>query len=57
MSVMSVQDWIEEARRSLATSPMPKLKQALFVNDLLDGVARREIKFSPTVDQNDPQKN
>lgn len=53
---MSVQDWIEEARRSLAARPMPKLEQALFVYDLLDGEAKREIKFSPTADRNDPER-
>ncbi|KAL2085708.1 hypothetical protein ACEWY4_019028 [Coilia grayii] len=53
---MSVQDWIEEASRSLAARPMPRLEQALFVYDLLDGEAKREIKFSPAADRNDPQK-
>lgn len=53
---MSVQDWIEEVRRSLAARPMSKLEQALFVYDLLDGEAKREIKFSPAVDRNDPER-
>ena len=50
---ISVEDWIEEARRSLTARPMPLLEQALYLYDLLDGEAKREIKFSP--DRNNPE--
>ena len=53
---MSVEEWIGEAKRALAVRPMSKLEQALFLYDLLDGEAKREIKFSPAADRNDPQK-
>ena len=53
---MSVEDWIEEAKRSLAVRSMSKLEQALFLYDVLDGEAKREIKFSPAADRNDPQR-
>lgn len=53
---ISVEDWVEEANRSLTTRRMSKLEQALFLYDLLDGEAKREIKFSPAADRNDPQK-
>lgn len=53
---ISVEDWIEEARRSLSARPASLLEQALFVYDLLDGEAKREVKFSPLVDRNDPEK-
>lgn len=53
---ISVEDWIEEVRRSLSARPGPPLDKALFVYDLLDGEAKREVKFSPSADRNDPEK-
>lgn len=53
---ISVEDWIEEARRSLVARPMSVHEQTLFLYDLLDGEAKREIKFSPAANRNDPQR-
>lgn len=53
---MLVEDWIGEARRSLVARAISSLEQALFLYELLDGKAKREIKFSPAADRNDPQR-
>lgn len=43
---MSVEEWVEEARKSLSVQRTSLIEQAAFLCDLLDGEAKREVKFS-----------
>lgn len=52
---MIVEDWVEEARKSLSMQQTPLLEQATFLCDLLDGVAKREIMFSSPSDRSNPE--
>ncbi|XP_037402125.1 uncharacterized protein LOC119265439 [Pygocentrus nattereri] len=52
----SVEDWVEEVRRSLEGRHMSPREQALFIYDHLDGEAKTEIKFRPASERNDPEK-
>ncbi len=54
--VLPVEEWVEEARRSLGVRHMSRAEQALFLYDLLDGEAKNEIKFRPYAERNDPDK-
>ncbi|XP_022518191.2 uncharacterized protein LOC111188716 [Astyanax mexicanus] len=54
--MLTVEDWVEEVRRSLEGRHMPPLEQALFVYDHLEGEAKTEIKFRPAIDKNDPER-
>lgn len=51
---MTVEDWVEEARRSLASRHMTSKEQASFLYDLLDGEAKREVKFSSREERENP---
>lgn len=53
---LPVEEWVEEARRSLEVRPMSRAEQALFLYDLLDGEAKNEIKFRPYAERSDPDK-
>lgn len=53
---MSVEEWVEEARKSLSMQHTSLTEQAAFLCDLLDGEARREIKFSSPEDRANPEK-
>lgn len=53
---VSVEEWVDEVRRSLAVGPVPKTEQALIVYDLLDGKAKAEVKFCPSSDRDDHEK-
>lgn len=53
---LTVEDWVEEARRHLSLRPMSTAEQALAIFDLLDGEARAEIKFRPAAERDDPEK-
>lgn len=48
---LTVEDWVEEMRRSLESRHMSPSEQALFVYDHLDGEAKTEIKFRPVADR------
>lgn len=53
---LTVEDWVEEARRHLSLRPMSTAEQTLAIFDLLDGEARAEIKFRPASERDDPEK-
>ncbi|KAL2098415.1 hypothetical protein ACEWY4_007622 [Coilia grayii] len=53
---LPIEEWVEEARRSLAVRHMSRAEQALFLYDLLDGEAKNEIRFRPSTDRVDPDK-
>lgn len=53
---LPIEEWVEEARRSLAVRHMSRAEQALFLYDLLDGEAKNEIRFRPSTDRVDPEK-
>lgn len=50
---LTVEDWVEEMRRSLESRHMSPAEQALFVYDHLDGEAKTEMKFRPEADRKD----
>ena len=52
---MSVEEWVEEARKSLSLQQTPLIEQAAFICDLLDGEAKREVKFSAPDDRASPE--
>lgn len=54
--LMSVEDWVEEARRCLSVRRMPLAEQALFLFDHLDAEAKAEMKFHPVTDRDTPDK-
>lgn len=56
IDLLTVEDWVEEVRRSLIVRPVPVAEKALFIYDLLDGEAKAEAKFHPSSDQDDPEK-
>lgn len=56
IDLLTVEDWVEEVRRSLIVRPVPVAEKALFVYDLLDGEAKAEVKFRPASDRDDPEK-
>ncbi|XP_067309059.1 uncharacterized protein [Pseudorasbora parva] len=56
IDLLTVEDWVEEVRRSLIVRPVPVAEKALFVYDLLDGEAKAEVKFHPSSDRDDPEK-
>lgn len=51
---LTVEDWVEEARKSLYVQHTPAEK-ATFLVDLLDGEAKREVKFSSPTDRATPE--
>lgn len=53
---LPVEEWVDEARRHLALRPMPLAEQTLTVFDLLDGEAKREVKFRPAGERDSPTK-
>ncbi|KAL0154049.1 hypothetical protein M9458_050649 [Cirrhinus mrigala] len=53
---LTVEDWVEEARRHLSMRPMLRAEQALAIFNLLDGEARTEIRFRPVSERDDPEK-
>lgn len=56
IDLLTVEDWVEEVRRSLIVRPVPVAEKVLFVYDLLDGEAKAEVKFHPSSDRDDPEK-
>ena len=52
---LTVEDWVEEVRRSLESRHMSPAEQALFIYDHLDGEAKTEIKFRPVSERNNPE--
>lgn len=56
IDTFTVEDWVEEVRRSLIIRPAPIAERALFVYDLLDGEAKAEVKFHPPSNRDDPEK-
>ena len=53
---LTVEEWVEEARRHLSLRPMPLSEQTLNIFDLLDGEAKAEVKFRPTSACDSPEK-
>ena len=54
--LISIEDWIEEARRCLSIKRMPLTEQALFLFDHLDGEAKAEVRFHSVADRDTPDK-
>lgn len=52
---MTVEEWVEEARKSLSMQQTSLSEQATFLYDLLDGEAQREIKFISPSDRAHPE--
>ena len=52
---LTVEDWVEEAKKSLSLRQTPPTQQAAFLCDLLDGEAKREIKFLNADDRANPE--
>lgn len=52
---MIVEDWVEEAWKSLAVLQTSRGEQETFLCDLLDGEAKREVKFSTPEDRANPE--
>ncbi|XP_061574030.1 uncharacterized protein LOC133440727 [Cololabis saira] len=52
---LTVEDWVEEARKSLSVRHTSPAEQAAFLSDLLDGEAKREIKFGSPADRANPE--
>lgn len=53
---LSIEEWVEEIKRSLAARPMSSAEKTLFVFDLLDGEAKAEVKFRPHGERDDATK-
>ena len=53
---ITVEDWVEEARKSLAVRQAMPAVQATFLCDLLDGEAKKEVKFSSAQERDDPEE-
>ncbi|KAK0135597.1 hypothetical protein N1851_028547 [Merluccius polli] len=53
---ITVEEWVEEARRSLGVRPMSQTEKTLFVFDLLDGEAKAEVKLRPSGERDNPEK-
>lgn len=53
---LTVEDWVEEMRRSLESRHMSTAEKALFIYDHLDGEAKTEMKFRPEADRKDHDK-
>ena len=51
---LTVEDWVEEAKKSLSVQHT-QVEQATFLCDLLDGEAKREVKFSSPTDRATPE--
>ena len=52
---LTVEDWVEEARKSLSVRQTSPAEQAAFLCDLLDGEAKREVKFGSPADRANPE--
>ena len=51
---LSVEEWVEEAESCIRARHMSKHDRALFLYDHLEGEARNEIKYRPSVVREDP---
>lgn len=53
---ISVGEWVEEAQACMRARHLAPVDQAFFLYDHLEGEARDEIKFRPSVERGDPAK-
>ena len=53
---LTVEEWVDEARRSLGARPMSQSKKTLLVFDLLDGEAKAEVKLRPSGERSNPEQ-
>lgn len=53
---ISVSEWIEEAQACMRARHLSPAEQAFFLFDRLEGEAREEIKYRPSVERGDPGK-
>ena len=51
---LTVEEWVDEARRSLGARPMSQSEKTLFVFDLLDREAKAEVKLGPSGERDNP---
>ena len=49
-------DWIEEMQASLQVRHLPPIEQALFIIEHLEGAAKKEIKYRPGGEREDPKQ-
>ena len=56
VDLMTVEKWIEEARRCLEVRHLPLAEQVLFAMDHVEGGARSELEFHPLDTRNTPEK-
>ncbi|CAL9703580.1 unnamed protein product [Knipowitschia caucasica] len=56
IDMLTVNQWVEEVRRCLEVRHMPISEQVLFVIDHLDGGAKAEVNFHPSLSRNTPEK-
>lgn len=47
---LPIEEWVEEARSSLAVRHMSRAEQALLLYDVLDEEAKNEIRFRPSTE-------
>ena len=53
---LTVEEWVDEARRSLGARPMSQSEKTLLVFDLLDGEAKAEVKLWPSGERSNPEQ-
>lgn len=56
VDLITVEKWIEEARRCLAVRQMSQTERILFLYDHLEGGARAELDFHNLTDRDNPEK-
>lgn len=56
VDLITVEKWIEEARRCLAVRQMSQTERILFLYDHLEGDARAELDFHNLTDRDNPEK-
>lgn len=55
-SGVGIEEWVEEAQACMRMRTMTVAEQAFFLFDHLEGEARDEIKYRPSIDKDDPER-
>ena len=53
---IGIMDWVEEVRASMRARHLAPIDQAYFIYDHLEGEAKKEIKYRPKEEREDPEK-
>lgn len=56
VDLLTAERWVEEVRRCLEIRHMSRAEQVLFVMDHLDGSAKAEVHFHPSISRDTPEK-